>query len=230
MFRRGLAELLIVVAGVLIALWADELRQSRSDRIDEANQLEALREDFLVTASVFDSALAQHDVQESSLQRLMAGGFDGVCPDSLTAWARTGLWVIVQASPRLSTLRDLQSSGRLGILQSPELRYGLAELDRILELDAIRHTDFTTIQVRIVDPVLVARVNLPRLLLGDQSRPADFGPLAEFLDSPEARNVIAAKLSQVPFDRNPRAAARAQVDRLLLLIGERLDQLGRGAG
>ncbi len=230
MLRRGLAELLIVVVGVLIALWADQLRQSRSDRQDEAVQLEALREDFLVTASVLDSALAELDAQEHSLQRLIAGGFDGESPDSVNAWARMGLWVIVQASPRLSTLRDLQASGRLGIVQSRELRYGLAELDRILELGAIRHADFTTIQVRIVDPVLVQGVNLPRFFLGDESRPADFEPLVEFLDSPEARNVIATKLSQVPFERGPRAEARAQVDRLLELIDERLDQLGRGAG
>ena len=56
-WKYGVSELLIVLAGVLIALYADDWRQERADREVEQSLLERLAFDLVADAT--DLAVAQ---------------------------------------------------------------------------------------------------------------------------------------------------------------------------
>ncbi len=51
LWRRALAELVVIVAGVLIALWVEGLRQARTDRADERSYLERLEADLIADSA-----------------------------------------------------------------------------------------------------------------------------------------------------------------------------------
>ena len=222
--RRSAGELVVIIAGVLIALWADGMRQDRMDRAAEVEHLESLQADFETSLVELDSVLAEHTYQLAALERLLAGDLSGEPSDSLRRWAYEGAWMIVQWSPQVSTLRDLQASGDLRVIKDTELRRGLAELDRILGLGAYEHADLTATQQRLVDPFMVARLDLPSLFF-DTVPPRDGVRLASVLESEEAKNLIAFKLALAPYELAQRERAQAHLERLVGLIERRLNEL-----
>lgn len=222
--RRSAGELVVIIAGVLIALWADGMRQDRADRAAEVEHLESLHVDFETSLVDLDSVLTEHTDQVAALERLLAGHLSGESSDSLGRWVYRGVWMIVQWSPQLSTLRDLQASGDLRVVKDTELRRGLAELDRILGLGAYEHADLTATQQRLVDPFMVARLDLPNLFFGTAPR-REGARMATVLESEEAKNLIAFKLALTPYELAQRKRAQAHLERLVGLIERRLNEL-----
>lgn len=221
---RSAGELVVIIADVLIALWADGMRQDRIDRAAEVEHLESMHADFETSLVELDSVLAEHTDQLAALERFLAGDLSGEPSDSLRRWAYEGAWMIVQWSPQVSTLRDLQASGDLRVIQDTELRRGLAELDRILGLGAYEHADLTATQQRLVDPFMVARLDLPSLFF--DTIPARKGVrLATVLESEEAKNLIAFKLALAPYELAQRERQQAHLGRLVGLIERRLSEL-----
>jgi len=214
----------VIIAGVLIALWADGMRQDRADRAAEFEHLESLHVDFETSLVELDSVLTEHADQVAALERLLAGNLSGEPSDSMRRWVYQGVWMIVQWSPQLSTLRDLQASGDLRVVKDTELRRGLAELDRILGLGAYEHADLTTTQQRLVDPFMVARLDLPHLFFDTAPGPEAVRPVT-VLESEEAKNLIAFKLALIPYELAQRERAQAQLEHLVGLIERRLNEL-----
>jgi hypothetical protein len=229
LLRRGLGELAIVVLGVLIALWADGLRQDRADRDAEVEYLESLGDDFSISLTQLDSVLAEHRDQIGSLESLLSEDLAAQPADSLRRWVRQGLWSIVEWSPQVSTLRDLQASGDLRVLQDNTLRRALAELDRTLGLGAVEHADFTAVQHQLIDPFLAQALDVPELFSPSGAQGAA-DALMVVMRSQQARNLIAYKLEMAPYDLAQRERTQEQLRLLIELVGRRLAALGVEAG
>ena len=125
--RRGVAELSVIVLGVLLALWADAALAERRDRGRETALLEDLRDEFAL-----NEGRLLVDIEQSELSRtaavlwgeVMRGEIE-VGADSLAAlWYGSLNWA--RFDPLTGALRSVIDGGELGLIQNDELRQALA--------------------------------------------------------------------------------------------------------
>ena len=117
------AELLVVVAGILIALALQAWWNTRSDREREERYLLQLRADLLQTelsVRTADSVMAPRDAEGA---RALRAFYQPEPPptDSLVYWAYHSLWYELPR-PVLGTVEALVTTGDLGLIQSDSLR------------------------------------------------------------------------------------------------------------
>ncbi|MEJ2483963.1 MAG: hypothetical protein P8049_12840 [Gemmatimonadota bacterium] len=159
LFGRLAAELVVIVLGVLIALWADGWVAERSDRRVEASRITALRQNVTATRARLDQAL-----EEATSAR-----------EALTATARwndasdvaghahlvgAGLLYGPVFTPELNVYMDLKSSGDLALLRSDDLREALARMDATFEELALLTADMVMVQQLNIDPVMIEEFDL----------------------------------------------------------------------
>ena len=223
---RVSGELVVIVVGVLIALSADAWRESLLERRSEARHLRALREDVQESLQLLEESNAGFGALQSSLVRLLDEDLSDAAPDSVSQWVFTGLYQLYLYEPRLTAIRDLETSNQLQILQ-PAVRAGIAELTRrVAELDGAQ-ADFATSQSGLFDPFLVTATPLASLLNLSADYPVsmsmphdvDWGPLR----TAEAENLIALKLSLARRGTRVRSSVHEQLDSLLSIVEERLE-------
>ncbi|MFV1985668.1 MAG: hypothetical protein ACC682_00190 [Gemmatimonadota bacterium] len=229
-FERAIAELFIVVVGVLIALSADSWLQARRDRADEVDHLIALRADIVESVHLLETANLVQDVQFASLTHLLEGDASRTPKDSVAAWINEGLYSIGGYAPRLSALRDLEMSGELQLIGSPELRRELANLRTALELLDTLQSDFTLSQQGLLDPFLTRETPLAEALVTASELDVD---LVNEIDigwvsppSRELQNLMVFKLELGQLGRIRRTEVRQRLDRVLALVDARLSALG----
>jgi len=126
-WRRGLAELLIIVLGVLIALWVDNWNGEREDRLLEQEYLSTLATDLRADLVELDEASERARLNERAAQALYDAiqGTGSLAPDSLSRFVlQAGFLYFPAYSPY--TFEDLTSTGNLRLLRSEEIRRALA--------------------------------------------------------------------------------------------------------
>ena len=140
-FGRLLSEFVVIVLGVLVALGVDELRAERSDRSLERQYLGRLEADLQRGRVVLDSMRLKHDGASRNADLVLPYLFgDSDLPGDtstvLAALYRSGRSLAARFPgefPRTTSL-ELQSTGRLGLIQDPVLRGAI--LDYYAEVDA----------------------------------------------------------------------------------------------
>lgn len=132
-------DLLVVVVGILIALQVDAWAQGRADRRLERVYLQHLKEDLEIERSRMDAAERFADARIAAARTLSQLAAD---PSSASDNPTRVPWAIETASwrsfPRINAYvyGELQSSGRLVLIQSEQLRRRLAEHYTALQHDA----------------------------------------------------------------------------------------------
>ena len=114
--RRAVGELAIIILGVLIALWVDELRQTRTDRATEAAYIQGLAMDLRNDLAELDSAAVWSSRFEAAAGTVLSF-LDGESKDldSLVSAVAIAGW---QYPPEFSThtIDDLRSTGNLRLI------------------------------------------------------------------------------------------------------------------
>jgi len=225
---RFSGELVVIVVGVLIALSGDAWRESLLERRSEARHLQSLREDLQESLRLLDASNAGFERLQGSLVRLLSDELSDAAPDSVARWVFTGLYQTWLYEPRLTAIRDLEASGQLQIL-APTVRAAIAELTRrVADLDEAQ-ADFATSQSSLFDPLLVTATPLASLLNLSDDYPVSLPlPLAvdwTSLQTAEAKNLVALKLSLARLGTRLRSSVNAQLDSLLTIVEERLEAI-----
>ncbi|CAN5636048.1 hypothetical protein BH23GEM3_BH23GEM3_02660 [soil metagenome] len=123
-WRFLLGEFFVVVLGVLVALWVDQVRSGRADAALEVEYLHSFVIDLDADLAQFDSADAWSRRQEAAAATVLAL-YDGLPPTNsvadLVAAVESGGW---QHTPSITrnTIDDLRSTGNLRLLRDPTLR------------------------------------------------------------------------------------------------------------
>ncbi|UCC85061.1 MAG: hypothetical protein JSW46_09170 [Gemmatimonadota bacterium] len=173
---RGLAlEGLVIVASILAAFALDRWWDDRRERVEERVTLAALQDEFLQARAELELYLRVHRRIEGSVRSTvdaLRSGLDrGVSfvsiPDTALAWA----YIPPTTQLSLGTLSGLLQSGRLGILQDPELRTALSGWAGMLgDLTEEETRSLEYVQYQL-DPVLRKRVDVTAFvsnkLIGD---------------------------------------------------------------
>lgn len=122
--RRVMTELLVIVSGVLIALWIDAGWGWLQDRQDETQILADLEADFAANLATIDSVVAVHDALIGGVPSVLTNGADGLeDPELFGAF----LSIVTNETfiPRTGALDAAIASGRLTLIRNPELRAAL---------------------------------------------------------------------------------------------------------
>ena len=115
------AELIVVLLGVLIALGVDSWWEGLEDRDRERAYLEAIRTDLAETVEALDSGI--HSDSVSQIQMDSLGAVLGAPGDRDTeGWGRLLAFTLSYQPLNLGTLEALIQTGDIGLIQSERLR------------------------------------------------------------------------------------------------------------
>ncbi len=198
----GLAELGIIIAGVLIALWADQWWADRQDLRTQETYLAALDDDISETVGTLRSLMADFESWRDAAATLSGlGGRSADLPpkDVLFDLISRALFQIASLETRLAAYEDLKTTGRLGLIADAGLRRNLAQVDQMLQDIRSSESDLWESQHISVDPFLVARTDMVAV--------ARAGDLADTRDNEEMRQLglpTAADLIGEPVGLDPR--------------------------
>jgi hypothetical protein len=128
-WRLLLGEFVVIVLGVLIALWVDQLREARVNADLQVEYLESLVADL-------DADLAQFDEAEDWMRRSEAAAatvlalYEGTPPTDnvadLIRAVETAGWQMFPSISR-NTIDDLRSTGNLRLIRDPAIRRAIAD-------------------------------------------------------------------------------------------------------
>ena len=194
---RLIAELGIIVLGVLIALWADEWVADRADREVEHNRIEALRDNLQATRVRLDGAVEEVRAAENALT-LAAYWQDPATLSQNHDVVLSGLLFGPVFTPEINVYDDLKNSGDLGLLTNAKLRQALAHMDAVFEQLSLLQADLTMVQQLNVDAFVVQELGLAATMgpyLGLENLPADAPNPG--IDMQRVRNLSLFKLDLV---------------------------------
>jgi hypothetical protein len=124
--KKALKEFVLIVMGVLVALWVEGWRESREDRQSEQRYLAGLATDLRADLAEMDSATvwSRRFLQSSKVVLAFLEGAD-VQPDSLIQAVTVAGW---QYPPTFSThtIDDLRSTGNLRLLRDDSLKRAIS--------------------------------------------------------------------------------------------------------
>lgn len=175
-WRLLLGEFVVIVVGVLMALWVDQLREARDNAELEVEYLESFVIDL-------DADLAQFDETEAWMRRSEAAAatvlalYEGSPPTEnvadLVAAVETAGWQYWPSITR-NTIDDLRSTGNLRLIRDPALRRAIASYYTIVENVSIPNADMRD-RIWAQYDARVANVLGPGQRLGVLQRPESFG-------------------------------------------------------
>lgn len=148
LLAQPLAELAIIVAGVTIALWADDWATSRDQQLEEQARLVALQVNVNHMIETLELEIKNAKGAETALRNVLSGQ---TSPDSPYRDLRYAFLYGPSFSAELSVFDDLVSSGELSLLTDAELRRRLAELKSKLDNARRIQDDLAMVQIFDVD-------------------------------------------------------------------------------
>jgi len=175
-WRLLLGEFVVIVVGVLMALWVDELREARVNAQLEVAYLESLVTDLDADLARFDETEAWMRRQEAAAATVLAL-YQGSPPTDnvadLVAAVETAGW---QYSPSITrnTIDDLRSTGNFRLIRNPALRRAIAAYYATVEEISIPLADMRD-RIWAQYDARVANVLGPGERLGVLQRPESFG-------------------------------------------------------
>ena len=155
----GIGELIIVIAGVLIALAIDQWNSNRLDRVEERMIVQRLASDVRANIERLEIGLSVLDEKEASLIRVTSAlSQNGVRPDDPTEFLRA---VIIganygwnQAGMQRATYDELIGSGKFNLIEHTDLRWKITEYYELYEESWIRiaerETEYPHLSYRLV--------------------------------------------------------------------------------
>ena len=127
-WRYGVTELLIVVVGVLIALYADGWRQERQNRALEFEYLGRLAEDLRLDTAAVSNIMTLTEDRAGYGQTILSAFDTGLRSGSGLEFVRAVEWANYFSYPSYSrtTIDDLMSTGNLRLIRSTEVKDAVA--------------------------------------------------------------------------------------------------------
>lgn len=138
--RRGATEFVVIVVGVLAALWIDAGWSWMQDREEEQLILADLAADFRANLTTIDETLVVHDAQLRAVEKGLNTDITAIPIEELLPMTRD-VFVLETFLPRRGALDAAVSSGRINLIRDHALRSALAGWERLVA-EASEEIDF----------------------------------------------------------------------------------------
>ena len=155
-WRLLLGEFVVIVLGVLIALWVDQLREARVNAELEVEYLQSLVTDLDADLVQFDSTEAWMRRSEAAAATVLAL-YEGSPPTDdvadLVAAVETAGWQYFPSITR-NTIDDLNSTGNLRLIRDPAVRRAIADYytgieNQLVPIAAVRNRIWDQYDARV---------------------------------------------------------------------------------
>ena len=227
LWLRLAGELVVIVAGVLIALAADSWIDLRRDRDNEIEHLAALANDFKTSLTPLENARDYKKKQIADIQRFLTDDVWQLPTNIIEDSIYDGVYVTGGYVPVLSALRDIESTGDLSLIKDSEIRRGLALLGVRLERLSRSFNEYIFYHQTIVDPFIANELPAVKLLASRSGVEAaiDEEPDWSPLSTSRAKGILVFKLSLASNYVDSLEALQNQFEALVILIEQRLGEL-----
>ncbi|MBT8275167.1 MAG: hypothetical protein KJO39_03400 [Bacteroidia bacterium] len=123
-------EIILVVIGILIALWVNKWNQENNEHRIGEDLLTRIHRDLVQDTINFRSVIVRNEALREDLKELLADLYDGVDNmEEVQDMSKTWDQMLDQAfSPNDNTYQSMLSSGTLGLIQNPELKEEIVDL------------------------------------------------------------------------------------------------------
>lgn len=127
-WRQAVAEVTLIVAGVLIALAVDNWWEEKREREAEISYLEALKLDFLANRESLESSIKVQQVIINNGDEILNAIKAGITDESTGEFLAnvSNLYLFRTWTPDTGTYEDIINSGRLLYIQNMQLRKELS--------------------------------------------------------------------------------------------------------
>lgn len=151
---RFAAEFVVIVTGVLVALFADGLRQDAENRDLEIQYIERIVSELQADSTYNEGASQAFSNKAEGLDRLSRWDGADIDDDLLRDLARSSGWAWEMAPANSATYDEMLSSGRLGLIRDTDLRTAVTNYYRqhkntLGSIDA-RRTDMGPLGYRLL--------------------------------------------------------------------------------
>ncbi|HEU4517339.1 MAG TPA: nuclear transport factor 2 family protein [Steroidobacteraceae bacterium] len=182
-WSRLMLELVVVVAGVFIALALDAWVAARKDRSEEALLLRAVRSEFHRAVIDMDRELVFRRAMTANTDQFFRMAENGTRPDPATMDRMLGaLLYWSDARFSMGAVESILVGGKLHLIENEEIRYFLAALpERLADVKQVETNDYTTLFDTAV-PYLATHGDMPQILATMGNRPGDPEPGEPWLD------------------------------------------------
>ncbi len=185
----ALGEIMLIVVGILVALWIDNWNEDRQMARREQFYLKGLHTEFRTSLIQLDTLIS---VNQKSFQlgrealSLIPAAENRAQEVEISRKLITALYYEISYNPSNSVLAEILGSGRLETLTNPQLRQGLTSWDSFLESLDWQENNLEGIRKQVID--LVAGTEGSILTILDDSG------MAEGLVSEERRQRVHSNL------------------------------------
>ncbi|NNJ82411.1 MAG: hypothetical protein HKP11_09470 [Flavobacteriaceae bacterium] len=123
-------EIILVVIGILIALWVNKWNQENNEHRIGEDLLTRIHRDLVQDTINFRIVIVRNEALREDLKELLADLYDGVDNmEEVQDMSKTWDQMLDQAfSPNDNTYQSMLSSGTLGLIQNPELKEEIVDL------------------------------------------------------------------------------------------------------
>jgi hypothetical protein len=222
-------ELVVVVVGILGALWVDSWRQEREDRTLETRYLVRLHHDLVASREILDEETHRHETTAGALRTALETlkaepGGAGVEVLKQTLGYATELNGF---TPEHSTYEEMVATGNLGLITSDSIRIALSLYDRWLRRNEMVDAVAIDQAFQTVEPILWESY-VPTDVVPPQSRAFSVGdspfPLdpAALYGNRRLWNALNARLEVEMASIEFRGLLRSALESALVLIDEKL--------
>ena len=208
--RRAAGEFVVIVVGVLVALWLDAGWAWLQDRQDERALIADLRSDFEANRTALQRIFVAQDRAADVTRQILTVGVDGLPADSVDALFQAMLNVET-FNPRAGALNSAFGSGRIQLLRNQSLRSALAAWPGYLE-DAREEVVETMPQLFTVGQAVAAGIA--------RGQPA-YELIATILSDRQLSGALALRMFAYYEVQSDTETLLAQTDSILTLLNTR---------
>ncbi len=180
-WRRLLAEFVVIVVGVLVALGVDAARDRREERVRADAYLRQLRADLMVTSEALIDGIEVEERARGGADRAVQAINSSSLPppDSLRKWVVAATNSSAAFHPTMGTITALVESGELRLIHDEELRRKVLQYHGSVET-AMRIVDAVNPHMWRALERLGSMLSWPALLDANQQQrfPIDWDALA----------------------------------------------------
>jgi hypothetical protein len=220
--RRGLTEFVVIVVGVLAALWIDAGWSWLQDRDEEHLILADLASDFQANLATLDQTIAVHDDQLRAVERGLTNDVASIPMDELLPMTRA-VFTLETFLPRRGALDAAISSGRVTLIRDHALRSELAGWERLVA-EASEEIDFAwPLNVRLLEHLAGGEILFLPITTDQAHQPLADSAVARRLmrqvfSDPTARALLKTKSMFVVEARPDFLTLRAETERIRDMI------------
>ena len=160
-WNRLIVEGIVIVGSILLAFAIDAGWQVRSERVQERDALQSLRDEFEVNLEAISDSIERHGRMVASAERILEMSFGNIpVPENVRQDIRSTFFSYRSTNNAGGTLTALLSSGEISVIRNPELRRKIAAWPSILEDATEEEQVVVRIREQIFIPFVARRLHL----------------------------------------------------------------------